>query len=255
MKIVSWNVNGIRACIQKGFFDVLEEINPDLLFLQETKISLDQLTLDMLHPNGYHTVWHSAKKPGYSGVALLTKKKPVHVFEGFGISRYDDEGRVIGADFKDKVFLGVYFPNGQKNDERLQYKLDFYKDFFIFCEELKQQGKEVLVCGDFNTAHQEIDLARPKENEDQSGFLPVERAWMDKLFNTMGYVDTFRLHHQDPHQYSWWSFRTAARKRNIGWRIDYVIVTNNLAPLVKEAFILPEILGSDHCPVGIVLND
>ena len=255
MKLISWNVNGIRACVQKAcFFPFLETHAPDVLFLQETKIQPEQLSFDLQHPTGYHSVWHSAEKPGYSSVALFSKSKPKFIYEGFGDHKFDREGRVIGAEYEnDIVVFGVYFPNGQRDDERLQYKLDFYQSFFAFCEELKKEGKKIIVCGDYNTAHKAIDLARPKENENESGFLPIERAWIDKLVDEMGYVDTFRAFHDEPDQYTWWSFRTASRKRNIGWRIDYFFAHQSAMTHVKEAFILNDVLGSDHCPVGITL--
>ncbi|NBV42324.1 exodeoxyribonuclease III [bacterium] len=251
MKIMSWNVNGIRACHNKGCLtSFLETHEPDIIGLQETKISPDQLPEELQSPGGYHAVWHSGVRRGYSGVAILTKRKPLNVIEGFGIPKFDQEGRVISADYGDFIFFSVYFPNGQMNEDRLAYKLEFYHRFFDYCNELRKEGRRVIIAGDYNTAHKEIDLARPKENENYSGFLPIERAWMDRVVE-MGYTDTFRMFHPEPGQYSWWTFRAGARQRNVGWRIDYVFVDNEFSPNIKEAYILPEVMGSDHCPVGI----
>ncbi|MFC1754311.1 exodeoxyribonuclease III [Thermoproteota archaeon] len=248
MKIVSWNVNGIRACANKGFFEYLESESPDILCLQETKAHPEVLDERILNPSGYHSIWHSAERKGYSGVATFTKDKPKLVLEGLGIPDYDSEGRVIVTEYEGFVLINCYFPNGQMNDERLQFKLRFYKDFFDYCNELKEQGKNVIICGDFNTAHHPIDLANPKENEKYSGFLPVERKWMDQIVS-YGYVDTFREFNKEPGHYSWWSYRFNARKRNIGWRIDYFFVNSEFIPAVKDSYIQSEVMGSDHCPI------
>lgn len=255
MKIVSWNVNGIRACVKKGmFFDYLEKENPDILGVQEIKATTDCLDELILNPSGYYSVWHSAERKGYSGVALFTKKKPIAVFEGFGNPKYDVEGRVIVAEYDQFVVCNCYFPNGQMGDHRLQYKLDFYKDFFDYCNDLRTMGKNLIICGDYNTAHKEIDLARPKENENTSGFMPIERAWIDKIVDEFGYVDTFRHFNKEGGQYSWWNQRAGARQRNVGWRIDYCFVNSEFLPKVKNAFIQQHIMGSDHCPVGVELD-
>lgn len=254
MKLISWNVNGIRACAKKGFLTFLKEESPDILCLQETKALETDLEEGLVQPSGYHTEWFSAEKKGYSGVAIFTKSKPINIVKGFGIEKYDREGRVIQAEYDDFHLFSVYFPNGQKNEERLLYKLDFYKDFFDYCADLRTQGKPLIICGDYNTAHHAIDLARPKENETTSGFMPIEREWMDRITQD-GYVDTFR--HFNPSkadEYSWWSYRTKARERNIGWRIDYFFVTEAFKPRLKNAFIRQDIEGSDHCPVGIELT-
>ena len=256
MKIISWNVNGIRACAKKGaFFDYIDEHDPDILFIQEIKALEEDIPEELINPRGYHSEFFSAKRKGYSGVAIYTKHKPIKIIKGFGVDKFDDEGRVISAEFESFICLGVYFPNGQMNDDRLQYKLDFYDAFFQYCHELKENtGKPLLVCGDYNTAHTEIDLARPKENEDVSGFLPVERAWMDKLIDEYGYVDTFRHLDDREEQYSWWTYRAGARARNVGWRIDYVLIHRELLPTLDEAFIQQSVMGSDHCPVGVTLS-
>jgi exodeoxyribonuclease-3 len=250
IKIISWNVNGIRACVNKGFLDFLKEADPDICCIQETKVQEDQLPEEVLQPSGYSAIWHSAQKKGYSGVATFTKIKPKNVIEGMGIEKYDLEGRVIQTDFSDFTLFNVYFPNGQMNEERLRYKLDFYRDFFEYCEDLRKMKRSLIITGDYNTAHKEIDLANPKENANYSGFLPVERAWMDKII-AMGYVDVFREFDKSPNQYTWWTYRYGARAKNIGWRIDYFFVTNELLPKIKSIKILKDVLGSDHCPVEL----
>jgi len=253
MKIISWNVNGIRACLKKGFLEYLKDEDPDILFIQETKAHEHQLPEEILDPMGYRTVWHSAERPGYSGVALFTKENPLEVYEGFGIEEYDREGRVIGAEYGDFIVFGVYFPNGQMREERLQYKLNFYRDFFDHCNTLVKEGRNVIICGDYNTAHKEIDLARPKENEETSGFLPIERDWLDRHVDD-GFVDTFREFHKEPDEYTWWTYRMGARARNVGWRIDYFFANKSFIPNIKDSFIKQDVMGSDHCPLGIILN-
>lgn len=254
MKIISWNVNGIRACVKKGFFDYLHQESPDIIVLQETKADPNDLDDTILCPSGYRAEWIGAKRKGYSSCAIFSKKNPINIIKGFGIERFDDEARVISADYDDFTVLGVYFPNGQKDETRLQYKLDFYESFFSYCEDLRYMGKKLIILGDYNIAHQEIDLANPRENATISGFLPIERAWMDKLFDEYGYIDTFRHFNSEPNQYSWWTYRGGARQRNVGWRIDYVLITPDLLPYLQSAFIQQHVMGSDHCPVGITLN-
>ena len=255
-KIISWNVNGIRACHNKGaFFEFLNTKNPDIVFLQETKLQLDQVPSDLENPLGYHSDWNCAEKKGYSGVALFTKEKPLQIFKEIGIKEFDSEGRVIGAEYDDFLAFGIYFPNGQMSDERLDYKLNFYQAFFEYCKELQNHYKKPLfISGDYNTAHKEIDLARPKENENVSGFLPIERAWMDKLIDEYKYSDTFRLFNTQADEYSWWTYRARARERNVGWRIDYVLADQLGVSMIQDAFIYQDVKGSDHCPVGISLN-
>ena len=253
MKILSWNVNGIRAIQNKGFLGWLKREKPDVLGVQETKAKPDQLDMFLTRPEGYHTYWHSAVRPGYSGVAIFTKEKPLSVKTGFDIPRFDDEGRVLAAEYPEFVFLNVYFPNGKSGAERLKFKMDFYAATMKFTKKLKTQGKKVIVSGDYNTAHKEIDLARPKENEGISGFLPIERAWMDQWVAD-GQADIFRKFHKEAGHYSWWDMKTGARDRNVGWRIDYHFVTQDLVPRVKRAWHLTDVMGSDHCPVGIELK-
>jgi exodeoxyribonuclease III len=252
MKLLSWNVNGYRAVLKKDFAGFLAAQAPGLLGLQEVKSCPDQLQpADTAFP-GYGCAWNCAERKGYSGVAAFYKKPPLAVTKGFGEPRFDAEGRVVALEYPEFHFLNVYFPNGGQGPERLKYKLEFYDAFLAHIEKLRRGGKAVIFCGDVNTAHKEIDLARPKENAENSGFLPVERAWLDKL-TALGWTDTFRKFHPEPGQYSWWDYKTRARERNVGWRIDYFFINREKAALVKDAFILPGVQGSDHCPVGIEL--
>ena len=254
MKILCWNVNGIRAVEKKGFLEWLGQELPDIVCLQETKARPGEISPELEQPPGYYGCWNfPEEKKGYSGVATFTKEKPVKVNYGFGIKQLDREGRVVITEYPEFKVFNVYFPNGKQSQERLKYKMDFYDAFLDFIDHLKERGEKIIICGDFNTAHKEIDLARPKENENVSGFLPVERAWMDK-FVTHGFMDTFRHLNKDPYYYTWWSLRTRARERNIGWRLDYIFVTKNLLNYVTEASILSHVMGSDHCPVGIELS-
>jgi exodeoxyribonuclease-3 len=253
-KILCWNVNGVRAVRGKGFLEWLSRDSPDILCLQETKAQPEQLDKELREPHSYYAYWNYPKESkGYSGVATFTKKKPLRVQKGFGIEEFDTEGRTIITEYPEFTLLNVYFPNGKKDETRLKYKLDFYDAFLQFVKPLQERGEKLVICGDFNTAHKEIDLARPKENQHISGFLPIERAWIDK-FIAHGFVDTFRQFSKEPNQYTWWDLKTRARERNIGWRIDYFFVTENLLRSVSKAFIMPEIAGSDHCPVGIILK-
>jgi exodeoxyribonuclease-3 len=255
MKIISWNVNGLRAVHKKGFLDVLRVTDPDILCLQETKAEPDQLPDEVRSPAGYFSYFsHSKGRKGYSGVALYTKKEPLKVEYGIGIPSHDDEGRIVIGHYDDFVLLNVYFPNGGGGPVRLQYKYEFYDAFLSFIEKLRKEGKKVIFVGDVNTAHEEIDLARPKENEKNTGFLPEERAWLDAVVNH-GYVDTFR--HFFPTKegaYSYWDMKTRARDRNVGWRIDYIFVSPDLLPRVKGAGIMADILGSDHCPIWVEMK-
>ncbi len=250
MKILSWNVNGLRAVHKKGFIEWLQSESPDILCIQETKAAREQLPRALKSIEGYHAYFCEAEKKGYSGVAIYTKIKPKIVEYGFGISKFDSEGRILIADYGDFVLLNIYFPNGKMSDERLAYKLEFYDTLLDYANNLKENGKNVVICGDLNTAHKEIDIARPKANEKNSGFLPIERAWIDK-FLSQGYIDTLRMFNKNPEQYTWWSYRGGARSRNVGWRLDYFFVNEEFKDKVKSAYILPEVMGSDHCPVGV----
>jgi exodeoxyribonuclease-3 len=255
MKLMSWNVNGLRAVTKKGFVEWLYETQPDVLGLQEIKAEADQLDEEVRSPKGYFAYFSSCKtRKGYSGVALYSKIKPDKVEYGIGIKKFDDEGRIIIGHFDDIVLLNVYFPNGGGGSERLKYKLEFYDAFLEYTEKLRKKGQKVIFCGDVNTAHEAIDLARPKENEKNTGFLPEERAWIDELIYS-GYIDSYR--HFYPNKegaYSYWDMKTAARERNVGWRIDYFFVANELSAKMKHAGILPHVFGSDHCPVYLEMK-
>jgi exodeoxyribonuclease-3 len=252
-RLLSWNVNGIRAVKNKGFLEWMNKESPDILCIQETKARPDQLDDDLTGMKGYSIYWNYPEKKGYAGVALYSREKPRNVKYDFGGGGVDLEGRVIIAEYPDFTLLNVYFPNGGAGNKRVPYKMDFYDAFLKYADALKDAGKKLIICGDVNTAHKEIDLARPRENIKKTGFLPEERAWMDK-FVSHGYTDTFRQFNKEPGQYSYWDMKTGARARNVGWRIDYFFVTRNLLNLVTGAFILPEVMGSDHCPVGLTLK-
>ena len=249
-KLLSWNVNGIRAVSKKWFGAWVAKEAPDVLCIQETKAHEVQLGPEITDLQGYTSYWAEAEKKGYSGVAVYARHEPISVQKGFGEDRFDSEGRTLVLEYPYFTLFNVYFPNGKKNKERLQYKMDFYEAILDCWEALRKEGKRVIVCGDVNTAHKGIDLARPKPNEKISGFLPVERAWIDKIIKK-GYVDTFRHFNQDPDYYSWWDVITRARDRNVGWRIDYFYVTEDLLSDLSNAWIATDVMGSDHCPVGI----
>jgi exodeoxyribonuclease-3 len=249
-KLISWNVNGVRAIAKKGFREWMLAENPDLLCIQETKAHPDQLDPEITDIPGYRSFWASAEKKGYSGVATYTKHEPVNVQYGFGEQRFDAEGRTLVIEYPTFTLFNVYFPNGKQGPERLEYKMAFYDAILTRWETLRKNGRRLVICGDVNTAHREIDLARPAENATTSGFLPIERAWIDRIID-MGYVDVFRQFNTEPGQYTWWDMITRARERNVGWRIDYFYTTGDLAPAVSNAWIMPDVMGSDHCPVSI----
>lgn len=253
MRLACWNVNGIRAAWGKGFGDWFAAAQADVVCLQETKAHPDQLAPAERQPDGWWSAWHWAtKKKGYSGVACFAKTPPLACTMDLADERFHGEGRCINLEFPAFHLLNIYFPNGQMNEERLAYKMAFYDAFLEHAQTLRR-GKPVVVCGDFNTAHTELDIARPKENEKTSGFLPMERAWMDR-FEAAGYVDTFRhLHPGEKDHYTWWSFRANARARNVGWRIDYCYVSAELTDAIAGAWIEPQVMGSDHCPIGLEL--
>ena len=253
MKILSWNVNGIRAMEGKGFFEWLQKESPDILCLQETKAHPEQLIEKFIKPSGFYSYWSSAEKKGYSGVCLYSKIQPKSVVEGLGIKEFDSEGRTLIADYGNFILFNIYYPNGGEGNKRVPFKMKFYDAFLVKVEKLRKKGRKIIITGDLNTAHTEIDLARPKENEKNTGFLPQEREWVDK-FIKYGYVDTFRHFTKDGGHYTWWDYYTAARARDVGWRIDYFFITENLLPKLKKAFILKDVMGSDHCPVGIEMN-
>ncbi len=253
MKLISWNVNGIRACTRYGFLDWLSKESPDILCLQETKAHPDQLEKSLLSPMSYKSYWSSAKKKGYSGVALFLREEPLSVQEGIQIEEFDNEGRTLVAEFKNFFLINSYYPNGQPDLGRIPYKLRYSDAVMELALEFKKKGKPVIMCGDYNVAHQEIDLARPKENEGNTGFTRVERDWLDKYIS-QGFVDVFRHFEPGPGHYTWWSYRAGARKNNVGWRIDYFFVTPDLKNQVKKSYHLPEVIGSDHCPVVLELH-
>lgn len=256
-KFISWNVNGIRAVDKKEAIKWVDEANIDILGLQEIKAEANQIPETIFNKNYSHVQVSSSCKKGQSGVALFSDITPIFNDDALHIDLLD-EGRINEFHFKVKdkeiAFFNIYFPNGQRDDDRLQYKLAFYDRFLEYCEKLKKEGKSIIVCGDVNTAHRPIDLKRPKPNEGTSGFLPIERAWIDKLLEH-GYIDTFRHIHGDiEEEYSWWSYRFNARKNNTGWRIDYFYVSDDLKDNIKNAFILQDVMGSDHCPVGLEIE-
>ncbi len=254
MKLISWNVNGIRAVSKKGFKDFLQTVKPDVLGVQEIKISSSTRESHEFDFAGYREFWHSAERPGYSGTAVFIRdgfNDVLAVTNGMGEKKFDREGRSQTVEFKKFYLLNVYFPNSNNELSRLGYKLEFNEALLKYIKKLEKK-KPVVITGDFNVAHQEIDLARPKENIGQAGFTAEERDWMTKLLKT-GYIDTFRFLNGDKIQYSWWSFRAAARSRNVGWRIDYFCASVKLKTLIKKAYIMDQVLGSDHAPVALEL--
>jgi exodeoxyribonuclease-3 len=253
LKFVSWNVNGIRAVDKKEALKWVDEHNIDILALQEIKAEECQIPSTIFNINYSHLQVSSSSKKGQSGTALFSHLSPTYFDKTLTVDILD-EGRINEFHFDNIAFFNVYFPNGQSSPERLEYKLEFYERFLEHINALKKEGKSIIVCGDVNTAHKEIDLARPKANEETSGFLPIERAWMDKLLEH-GYIDTFRhIKGDEPHHYSWWSYRANARANNVGWRIDYFFVSDDLKNAIKDAYILPQIQGSDHCPVVLEIE-
>ena len=252
MKILSYNVNGIRAALNKGFADWLNAAKPDVICLQETKALEEQIDTALFEQLGYKHFWHSAQKKGYSGVAILTKTNPINVQEGTGIEHMDIEGRVIRADYKNISVISLYLPSGT-NLNRLEYKFKFMDDFQDYINSLKKNYPRLVICGDYNICHRAIDIHDPVRNKNVSGFLPEERQWIDTFLNC-GFVDSFRYLNPEPHHYSWWSYRANARINNKGWRIDYNLVSDNLKNKIKRAYLLPEVKHSDHCPVGVELE-
>jgi exodeoxyribonuclease III len=255
MKLYSWNVNGIRAVRGKGFLDWVYQVQPDILGIQETKAAPDQLDDELRSPEGYHAYWASSStKKGYSGVGLYSKIKPNAVHLGLGIEEYDQEGRTIVAEYDDFTFITAYFPNGGRDHSRVPFKMAYKEAFLDYCNRLRAAGRPVIFCGDVNTAHNEIDLARPKQNTRTTGFLREERDWIDRVV-AQEYVDIFRaLNPELEGAYSWWSNRSGARDNNVGWRIDFFFITPDLRDRVVTAQIHPEVMGSDHCPISLTLK-
>ena len=250
MKLISWNVNGIRACVNKGFKEFFEKINADIFCIQETKCQPEQIELEF---DGYYAYWNSAEKKGYSGTAIFTKQKPICVTYGIGIDEHDKEGRVITLEFKDFYMINIYTPNAKRGLERLDYRQIWEDEIRKYLLKLNQE-KPVIMCGDLNVAHKEIDLKNPKSNRGNAGFTDEEREKMTALLSA-GFIDTFRYIYPDKtDSYSWWSYMGKAREKNVGWRIDYFIVSKDIKDKIEDAMIYPEIMGSDHCPVGLIIN-
>ena len=254
LRIISYNVNGIRAAMKKGLVDWLKTNPADIICLQETKAEKDNVAHEEITSLGYQDYWYSAQKKGYSGVAVFTKIKPDQVIYGTGHTLSDEEGRVIQLDFGDIRLINAYFPSGTSGEIRQGYKYQWLDEFYLFLDEMKKKNPRIILCGDYNIAHKDIDIHDPKGNKNSSGFLPAEKAWMDKFFAS-GWTDSFRTKHPEPHRYSWWSQRfPSVRLNNKGWRIDYINVTRNLTDRIVNAEIYPDIKHSDHCPVYVELK-
>lgn len=254
MKIFSWNVNGLRAALNRNGMDWQTEHLPEVLCLQEIKTRPDQLS-ESQHSvfDDHWACWNPAERAGYSGVATFSRIQPIETSLGMGVAEFDTEGRIIQTRFPGFRLFNIYFPNGQRDQGRLTYKLDFYAELLNYCDKLHQRGEKIILCGDFNTSHREIDLRNPKQNENNSGFMPIERAWID-AYLAHGFRDAYRELYPDRVQYTWWTYRMRARERNIGWRLDFFLVSDELMPSVQDVVIHAEIAGSDHCPVALHLD-
>ncbi|MSS20490.1 exodeoxyribonuclease III [Pseudoramibacter porci] len=253
MKLYSWNVNGIRAAEKKGLVDWIQSEQPDVLGIQELKATEDQLPDTLKQIDGYHAFFNPAERKGYSGTAVYYKEEPLNIHTGLSDDRFNHEGRTIVMEYPDFTLYNIYFPNGGQGDDRLQFKMDFYDCFQKDVNALVAEGKRVIVCGDVNTAHTEIDLKNPKSNAKRSGFLPIEREWVTQFLND-GYIDTYRYFYPDQIEYSWWSYRFNARANNAGWRIDYFFASDNAKDLLEDAAIHTDVMGSDHCPISLTLK-
>ena len=253
MKIITYNVNGIRAAMNKGLVEWLKAANPDVLCLQEIKATPDQVDVNQFEALGYHLYWYPAQKKGYSGVAIFTKLKPLHVEYGCGMEAYDFEGRMIRVDFETCSVLCAYHPSGSSGDERQAFKMQWLTDFQNYINQLKSSIPHLILVGDYNICHKPIDIHNPKSNAQTSGFLPEERDWFEQFIQS-GFIDSFRYFNQDPHHYSWWSYRAGARSKNLGWRIDYNLVSSHLESNLKRSAILADAMHSDHCPVLLELE-
>ena len=252
-KIISWNINGIRAAYKKGLIDFIIDSDADIYCFQETKAHREQLPGKLLNIQGYKAYFSSPIKKGYSGVSIYCRTGNEGILYDVDVPEFDAEGRIIGLELDDTILLNVYFPNGGASPERLDYKMRFYDFFLEFINKYRESGKNIIFCGDVNTAHKEIDLARPAANKNNTGFLPRERAWIDKLIDS-GYVDTFRLFDNGPGKYTWWDYKTRARERNVGWRLDYFFISDGIANNITDSYILNEIMGSDHCPIVLEMD-
>jgi len=253
-KIISYNVNGIRAAMKKDLIGFINQEQPTVLCFQEIKANIEQIDEPLFKHLGYHCHWFSAQKKGYSGTAILSKEKPLHIEYGIGVEQHDFEGRIIRADFSGFSILNIYFPSGTSGEERQAYKYTFLDDIYAHVKELRKTIPNLIVCGDYNICHTAIDIHNPKQNKNTSGFLPEERAWMDR-FTESGMIDTFRAFNKDPDHYSWWSYRANARANNKGWRIDYHMASTQMKEKLQNAYILPKAVHSDHCPVVVEIND
>ncbi|MDO9001725.1 MAG: exodeoxyribonuclease III [Bacteroidota bacterium] len=253
MRIITYNVNGIRAAMGRGLIEWIKQTNPDVLCLQEIKATPEQVNVSEFEELGYYHYWYPAQKKGYSGVAIFSKKEPKNIEYGCGIAEYDFEGRIIRVDFEDISIMSVYHPSGSSGDERQAFKMKWLKDYSAYINELKKTKENLVLCGDFNICHRAIDIHNPKSNANTSGFLPEEREWMEVFING-GFVDTFRHFNQEPHQYSWWSYRAGSRGKNLGWRIDYNLASESMTPRLKRSVILASAVHSDHCPVLLELD-
>jgi len=245
-RIITYNLNGIRSAMSKGWLDWVKIVNPDIICVQEIKAQTDQLNLQDFTDLGYYNYWYPAQKKGYSGVAILSKQKPDHVEYGCGF--HDEEGRVIRADFGNVSIMSVYMPSGSSGEERQGFKMNWNRQFHAYIEQLKEKRPNLIICGDYNICHKAIDIHNPISNANTSGFLPEEREWIDSFMNS-GFIDSFRHFNKEPHQYTWWSFRANSRAKNLGWRIDYNLVSTTLEKAIVKTYILPEAKHSDHCPV------
>lgn len=253
LTITTWNINGFRAILTKGFRDWVDSQKADILCLQEIKAKPEQVLVEERNIPPYSGVWNSAERPGYSGVACYYLKEPLGIKHGLEETRFNDEGRVLRLEYPDVIVYNIYFPNGQRGQERVDYKLDFYRSLIEECDRLHSANKKIIITGDFNTAHNEIDLANPKENQNTSGFLIEERLMIDEVLNH-GFADIYRVLYPTRVQYTWWTYRFNARLRNIGWRLDYFLISESLVPYAKEIVIHDEVMGSDHCPVTLVMD-
>jgi exodeoxyribonuclease-3 len=254
MKITTWNVNGYRAVLRKNALDWVPDVDPDMLCLQETKVKLEQISDEEAKIEGYNATWNSAERPGYSGVVTFHKDEPIDIETGLGFDKFDNEGRVIRYQYPDFYLYNIYFPNGGQENKRVEYKLEFYEKLLNICDGLHQNGENIIITGDFNTAHNEIDLANPKSNEKNTGFLPEEREWIDTYMDHH-FVDAFRELYPERVAYTWWTYRFNARQRDVGWRLDYFLVSESLMDRVEDVIIHSDIMGSDHCPVSLILKD
>lgn len=252
-KVISYNVNGIRAALNKGFAEWLKTENPDIVLIQETKAHKEQVETSLFDDLGYKHYWFSAVKKGYSSVAILSKLEPDFVQKGIGIEKYDVEGRTIRADFGDITIVNSYFPSGTTGTVRQDYKMEYLADFQKFIDDLKKKRPKIIACGDYNICHKPIDINHPERHKNTSGFLPEEREWVDKFIES-GFIDSFREYNSNPEEYSWWSYRAGSRAKNLGWRIDYHMVSELLRPQLKNAAILQEVHHSDHCPVVVEVD-